>query len=137
MANKRTSIALLVLAVFALGVSAIPSFAAPASQHYQVSTDKNHISAGGSLRVIATIKQADPSCAYTALLTVNGPGGVTATDTVTVNTEAGGNGHNSAAFAADFAGIANTNTAGTYSVEATFTCGYFTGTASSTFTVSS
>lgn len=115
----------------------IPTFAAPASQHFQVATDKNMVLSGLPLRVIATIKQATPNCAYTVNLQVTGPGGVSATDTVTVTTEAGGNGHTAAAFPADFTGTANTNTVGTYTVTATFACGYSysTGQASATFTV--
>ena len=115
----------------------VPTFAAPASQHYQVTTDKKMVLSGLPLRVIATIKQATPDCAYTVDLRVTGPGGVSATDTVTVTTEAGGNGHAAAAFPGDFAGTASTSTAGTYTVTATFACGYSysTGQATATFTV--
>jgi hypothetical protein len=126
-----------ILAITALAIVALPGFAAPASQHYQVATDHKSVMSGESLRVIATIKQATPSCAYSVLLTVTGPGGVSATDTITVNTQAGGNGHTAVTFPDDFSGTANTNSAGTYSVSATFTCGYYaTGAASTTFTVS-
>ncbi len=130
--------AVIAFAVTALAIGVLPSFAAPASQHYQVATDKNIVQMGASLRVIATVKQATPNCAYSVLLTVTGPGGVSATDTVTVDTQAGGNGHTAASFPSDFTGTANTDTVGTYSVSATFTCGYTTyaaGSASSTFTV--
>lgn len=130
---KGLSVAILACAV--LTIVSIPGFAAPASQHYQVATDKNNVQQGQSLRVIGTIKQAIPSCAYSVQVSVTGPGGVSATDTFTVNTEAGGNGHTAASFPSDFSGTANTNTPGTYSVSSTFTCGYATGAASSSFTV--
>ncbi len=133
--KTRKSLGIALLALAAVAVVALPIFAAPASQHYQVATDKNNVLSGQPLRVIATIKQATPNCAYSVLLTVTGPGGVSATDTVTVNTQAGGNGHTAASFPADFSGTANTNTVGTYTVSATFTCGYATGAASTTFTV--
>ena len=115
----------------------VPTFAAPASQHFQVATDKKMVLMGLPLRVIATIKQATPDCAYTVNLQVTGPGGTSATDTVTVMTEAGGNGHTAAAFPSAFAGTANTNTPGTYTVTATFACGYSysTGQATATFKV--
>lgn len=134
-ASSKRSVAMALLATAALTIAAIPTFAAPASQHYQAATDKNAVNVGESLRVIATIKQASPGCAYTVLLSVTGPGGVSATDNIMVDTQAGGNGHTAASFPADFSGTANTNTPGTYSVSATFTCGYSTGAASTTFTV--
>ncbi len=130
------NIALVLSALTIVSVFLIPAFAAPASQHFQVSTDKKMVQSGADLRIIATIKQANSNCAYTVQLTVTGPGGVSATDTVVVNTEAGGNGHTAAHFPSDFSGTANTNTLGTYTVSATFTCGYYsTGAAAATFTV--
>jgi len=127
----------LALSVFAtVSVFLLPAFAAPASDHYQVTTDKKMVQSGADLRVIATVKQAAPNCAYTVHLTVTGPGGVNAADTVTVNTEAGGNGHTAARFPADFSGTANTNTLGTYTVTATFACGYYSiGASPASFTV--
>ncbi len=131
---KATAFALTAITI--ASVIIVPALAAPASQHFQVTTDKKMVLSGASLRVIATIKQADPSCAYVVHLSVSGPGGVSATTTVTVNTEAGGNGHTAVAFPSGFSGTANTNTVGTYTVSATFSCGYYsTGTASATFTV--
>lgn len=134
--SRKGAAALITIAAI-ISIVAIPTFAAPASQHFQVTTDKKTVLAGLPLNVIATVKQATPSCAYTVNLKVTGPGGVSATDTVTVTTESGGNGHTSAPFPAGFSGIANTNTAGTYTVTATFACGYSssTGQISSTFTV--
>src|SRR5579859_7665336 len=99
-ARSRRSFAIILLSIAALSISVMPSFAAPASQHYQVATDKNQVMPGQPLRVIATIKQAIPECAYSAVLTVTGPGGVSATDTVKVDTQAGGNGHTAASFPA-------------------------------------
>ena len=130
------SVAIALVSIVALTIAAVPIFAAPASQHYQVATNKNQVRPGETLTVTATIKQAAPGCAYSVLLTVSGPGGVSGTDSVTVGTEAGGNGHTAASLPADFGG-ADTNALGTYTVSATFTCGYATGAASTTFTVAS
>jgi hypothetical protein len=133
---SKKSLGVVLLALVGLTISAIPSFGAPASQHFQVATVKSTIQSGQSVTVIPTIKRATPNCAYSVLLSVTGPGGVSAADTITVNTEAGGNGHGSATFPDDFTGTANTDAPGTYTVSATFTCGYYaTGAASSTFTV--
>jgi hypothetical protein len=135
MASTR-KIALFVSAFTIASVFLMPTFAASASNHYQVTTDKKMVLSGADLRVIATVKQASPNCAYTVHLTVTGPGGVNAADTVTLNTEAGGNGHTAASFPADFSGTANTNTEGTYTVMATFACGYYSEAAApATFTV--
>jgi hypothetical protein len=131
--GKILAVTLVSAALMAL--ISIPAFAAPASQTYQVATDKNMVLSGASLQVIATVKQAIPGCAYSTILTVTGPGGVSATDTVIVNAQAGGNGHTAASFPSDFTGTANTNTDGTYTVTASFTCGYVTGSASNTFLV--
>jgi hypothetical protein len=132
---KKKVIAAVLVAATLMFLVSLPTFAAPASQTYQVATDKNQVLSGAPLQVIATLKQAQPNCAYATTLTVTGPGGVSATDSVTVNTEAGGNGHTAASFPADFTGTANTNTVGTYTVTASFTCNYVTGTASTTFMV--
>lgn len=132
---KKGILAAILVAVIAT-IVIVPSFAAPASIPFQVATDKNSIPIGGSLRVIAFVKQAAPNCPYTVSISVTGPGGVSATDTITVMTT-DGNGHAAAAFPADFSGVANTNTAGTYTVSATFVCGYSysTAPATTTFTV--
>ncbi len=132
--NKKYLATGLLLAAIAL-VAIVPTFAAPASQHFQVASDKNMVLAGGSLRIIATIKQAEPNCTYTVQLTVTGPGGVNASASTTVLTESGGNGVASVAFPSGFSGSANTATSGTYTVTATFSCGYSTGSATNTFTV--
>ncbi len=135
--RTRKGIAALATMVAIITIVALPTFAAPASQTFQVTTDKKMVLAGLPLHVIATVKQATPDCAYSVNLKVTGPGGVSATDSVTVTTEAGGNGHTAAPFPSGFTGTANTNTAGTYTVTATFACGYSysTGVVSSTFTV--
>jgi hypothetical protein len=136
MKTAYRTLAVALIAVAILTVVAMPTFAAPASETYQVATDKNHLQPGDTLRVIATIKQATPGCAYSVTLSVTGPGGVSATDQITVNTLAGGNGHTPASFPSDFSGIPNTDTAGTYSVTASFICNYVTGSATTTFVVS-
>ncbi len=134
--SKKGIMAILTIAAI-VSIITVPTFAAPASQHYQVSTHKNNVLSGAPLRVIATIKQATPNCAYTVDLKVTGPGGVSATATTTVTTAAGGNGHADVPFPSGFTGTANTNTVGTYTVTATFACGYSysTGLVTSTFTV--
>jgi hypothetical protein len=119
-----------------LTVAALPGFAAPASQTYQVSTNKNIDQKGQPVLVTATVKLGVPTCTYSVTLTVSGPGGVLATDTTTLATLSGGSGHVSATFPTAFSGVANTNTPGTYTVTAAFLCGYTVGTATNTFVVS-
>jgi hypothetical protein len=131
------SLGIAALALAALTIVSLPTFAAPASQHYQVASDKDGVLAGGSVAVTSTIKQATPDCAYSVQLSVSGPGGVSATDSVTVTTQGGGDGNAAASFPSDFSGTANTNAPGTYTVSATFTCGYATGRVSGTFYVKS
>ena len=118
-----------------LAIVAVPSFAAPASQTYQVATAPQRLQSGQPLMITATLKQAIPGCAYAVTLTVTGPGGVSATDQITVKTQAGGNGHTAADFPADFTGTANTDALGTYTVTASFACNYVTGSSSTTFLV--
>ncbi len=132
--DKRKSIATGIFVATLLSLVVVPALAAPASQHYQVASDKNRVQVGGFLRIIATVKQAAPNCAYSVQLTVTGPGGVNANAVTTVNTEAGGNGHSSVPFPSGFSGTANLNTPGTYTVTATFTCGYSYSTAPATAT---
>lgn len=134
--RSKKSVAVALLAIATLSIGILPGFAAPASEHYQVSTVTDTIQMGQSIVIMATIKQAAPNCDYSTLLSVTGPGGVSATDTITINTKAGGNGHGSAVFPDSFSGTANTNTAGTYTVVATFVCNYYSsGAATTTFDV--
>ena len=120
-----------------LALVAIPSFAAPASETYQVMTAPKQLHAGMPTQITATVKQATPGCAYAATISVTGPGGVSATDMVTVQAQAGGNGHTAVSFPSDFTGTANTNTVGTYTVSVSFQCNYLyvTNAASTTFVV--
>ncbi len=129
--------AVLAATVALLAVVAVPSFAAPASQTYQVMTAPNRLHSGMPTLITATVKQGQPGCAYTATISVTGPGGVSATDVVTVQAQAGGNGHTAASFPSDFTGIANTNALGTYNVNVSFQCNYLyvTNAAATTFVV--
>lgn len=137
MHGKPKAAAVALIAAALLTLVAIPTFAAPASQTFQVMTAPNRLHAGSPTFITATLKQAQPNCPYTATISVSGPGGVSATDSVTVNTEAGGNGHTQVTFPGTFSGTANTNTLGTYTVTATFSCNYVyeTGSVTTTFVV--
>lgn len=133
--TQRRTLAAGILVAAALATVILPALAAPASQTFQVATDHNSIVHGQTLRIIPFVKQSTGACAWTVLLTVVGPSG-SATDTVTLTTQPGGNGQTAVTFPTDFSGTgANTNTPGTYTVTASFTCGYTTGTATVTFTV--
>ena len=125
------------ITVALLALVAIPSFAAPASDTYQVMTAPNRLHAGAPTQITATVKQAQPGCAYATTISVTGPGGVSATDKVTVQAQAGGNGHTAVSFPSDFTGTANTNTFVTYTVSVSFQCNYLyvTNAASTTFVV--
>ncbi len=135
--NSAKTMTVVLATVALLAIVAIPSFAAPASQTYQVMTAPNRLLSGSPTMITATVKQGQPGCAYTATISVTGPGGVSATDQVTVQAMAGGNGHTSVSFPADFTGTANTNAVGTYTVNVSFQCTYtyVTGAASTTFVV--
>ncbi len=136
MNSRAKTLAVALAAAALITIVAIPTFAAPASQTYQVSTAPQRLLSGMPTQITATLKQAQPGCAYAVTISVSGPGGVSATDTTIVNTQAGGNGHTAVSFPSDFTGTANTNTVGTYTVTASLSCNYVTGTASTTFTVS-
>ena len=129
--------AVLGVTVALLAMVAVPSFAAPASQTYQVMSAPNRLHSGMPTQITATVKQGQPGCAYAAIISVTGPGGVSATDKVTVQAQAGGNGHTAVSFPSDFAGTADTNALGTYSVNVSFQCNYLyvTDAASTTFMV--
>jgi hypothetical protein len=136
MQSTTRALAIAIVAVALLSAATLPALAAPASQTYQVTTDKKIDQAGQPLRVIATVKEGTPGCAYSVALTVTGPGGVSATDTLTLTTSAySGGGHASASFPSAFSGTASTKTPGKYTVTATFTCNYISGSATSSFTV--
>lgn len=135
LSEKTATVAVVTVAL--LAIVAIPSIAAPASQTYQAMTAPKQLHAGASTQITATLKQAQPNCPYSTVISVTGPGGVSATDHVTVQTEAGGNGHTAVSFPSAFSGTANTNTVGTYTVSISFQClyTYTTGVASTTFAV--
>lgn len=137
MKNTGKTLAVLASTVALLAIVAIPTFAAPASQTYQVMTAPNRLLSGMPTQITATIKQGQPGCAYATTISVTGPGGVSAVDNVVVQTQAGGNGHTAVSFPANFTGTANTDTAGTYTVSVSFQCNYLyvTNAASTTFTV--
>lgn len=135
---SKNTLGVALLAIVALTVGSLPSFGIPSSQQFQVSTNKNNVHPGDSVMITATVKHGTPNCVYSTLVSVTGPGGVSAAITVSVQAQGGGNGHTSVTFPSDFPGAANTNTPGTYSVSATFTCGYYSsGAASTSFTVAS
>lgn len=137
MQKTGRTVAVLVATVALLAVVAVPSFAAPASQTYQVMTAPKQLHSGAPTLITATVKQGQPGCAYEATISVTGPGGVSATDKVTVQAQAGGNGHTAVSFPSDFTGTANTNAVGTYNVNVSFQCNYLyvTNAASTTFVV--
>lgn len=133
--GKRIAVVLATVAL--LAIVAVPSFAEHHDSPYQVSANPKEIHMGQSTKITVTLKEAIPSCAFAATISVTGPGGVSAKDTITVNTNKDGNGHGSATFPSGFTGTANTNTHGTYHVSVSLHCQYtyVTNAASTTFVV--
>jgi hypothetical protein len=135
MQSRTKVLATALLAVVMITAVSIPALAAPASQTFQVLTDKKIDQPGAPVLIIAFVKQDSPSCDYSVQLTVTAPDGTTSNAVVQLSTRGGGNGHAFALFPNGFSSGASTSTPGTYNVSATFTCGYSGGAASTSFVV--
>ena len=129
-------------AVVLLGLVAIPSFAAHGGGNghdtYRIIAAPGVVSPGHPVLMIVFLHHASPSCAYAVTITVTGPGGVSAQDQFTVNSQRQGNGIGIALFPDQFTGLASTMNPGLYHVSASFQCQYtyVSGAASTTFVVS-
>jgi hypothetical protein len=123
--------------LFATGVN--NSAAVGLSNSVSISAAPQTVKLGASLQLTSKIVHSFPNAMITVTIMVTGPGGsgITGSKTVTITTNAAGNGLVSVVypFTQPFVGTASTSVSGTYDVTATFVLVYPIATASTTFTV--
>ena len=107
-----------------LAIVAMPSFASSDPHNFRVAAHPDRVYQGRSVQIGVDIFHGTPSCGYAVIITVTGPGGVNAHDTLTVNTNHAGNGHAQVSFPSDFSGTASTSAPGHYHISASFACEY-------------
>lgn len=137
MKTSARTLSISLAAIALLGLVAVPSFASHGPDMFQVKAAPNQVQPGNPVLIIVSLKHASPSCAYSVMVHVTGPEGMSAREQLSVMTNKAGNAVGFALYPDGFTGSASTSAEGTYTASASFQCQYtyVSGSASATFVV--